>query len=415
MRVISCVVRHALVALAASGAIAGAAPIFKNGGPDASAYGAGDAYPAGTRAQANQQRFMVGSYSHFDRLAPYHLVARPDAPSPLRYAAQPLSLTITDRGRAQSLADYLDTHPVTGLLVAKGDTILFEQYQYGRTDRDRLLSQSMAKTITAMLVGLAVADRAIASIDDEVSRYVPQLAGTEYGSTSIRALLHMSSGVAFREDYSGNDDLARFDRELRRGASPIAVIRQFNTRVFPPNTTFRYASIETAILGLVLRNATGMPLADYLRDRIWQPMGAEADATWIVDATGQEASWCCFNAVLRDYARFALLLAHDGAWNGRQIIPQDWVIEATSRAYGYPHLLPGVATPRLGYGYQTWILARPQRMFALLGIHGQAIYVDPASKVVLARTAVRLSATRDPEDSSALVALWNSLLRQVGQ
>jgi len=160
-------------------------------------------------------------------------------------------------------------------------------------------------------------------------------------------------------------------------------------------------------------NATGVPLADYLRDRIWQPMGAEADATWIVDATGQEAAFCCFNAVLRDYARFALLLAHDGAWNGRQIIPRDWVIEATSRAYAYPHLLPGVATPRLGYGYQTWILARPQRMFALLGIHGQAIYVDPASKLVLARTAVRLSASRDSEDTNALIALWNALLRQL--
>src|SRR5215475_166439 len=241
MRVISRAVRHALIALIANSAIAGASPIFKHGGPDASAYGSGDAYPIGTRAQANQQRFMVGSYSHYDRLAPYHLVARPDTPSRLRDAEQPLSLTIRDRGRTQSLEDYLATHPVTGLLVAKGDTILFEQYQYGRTDRDRLLSQSMAKTITAMLVGLAVADRAIASIDDKVSRYVPELAGTEYGSTSIRALLHMSSGVAFREEYTGTDDLARFVRELVRGSSPVAAIRQFNMRMFPADTTFRYA------------------------------------------------------------------------------------------------------------------------------------------------------------------------------
>jgi CubicO group peptidase (beta-lactamase class C family) len=401
---------RALIALMASAAAACADPIFKAGGPDAAAYGAGDGYPIGTRAQANQQRFMVGSYSRFDRLAPFHLVARPDAPSPLRYAEQPLSLTISDR--AGTLADYLDRHPVTGLLIAKGDTILFEQYQYGRTDRDRLLSQSMAKTITAMLVGIAVAERAIASVDDEAARYLPALAGTEYGSTSIRALLHMSSGVAFREDYSGTDDLARFGRDLLRGSPPVAAIRQFNTRMFPPDTTFRYASIETEVLGLVLRNATGMPLADYLRERIWQPMGAEADASWIVDASGQEAAFCCFNAVLRDYARFALMLAHDGAWNGRQIIPRDWVIEATSRVYAYPHLLPGIATPRLGYGYQTWVLARPQRMFALLGTHGQAIYVDPASKLVLARTAVRLSASRDSEDAMGLIALWNALLRQ---
>ena len=416
MRSIAGIVSPVLAAIVAIGAPAFADPIFKKGGPDASAYGADLGYPIGRPAEYNQQRFMVGSYSHFERFRPFHLVSRPETPSTLRRREPALSLTFVVQGGTQSLDEYVDRHPVTGLLVAKGDTILFEQYQYDRTDRDRLVSQSMAKTITAMLVGIALAEKTIGSLDDRTSHYVPELAGTEYGKTPIRALLHMSSGVAFREDYSGTDDLARLARQLFRADTPgpAAIVSQFNTRTSPPDTKFQYASIETEVLGLILRNATGVPLADYLRDKIWRPMGAEADATWVTDPTGQEAAFCCISAVLRDYARFALLLAHDGFWNGQQIIPRDWVIEATSRAAAYPHLLPRVATPFLGYGYQTWILVRPQRMFALLGIHGQAIYVDPASKLVLVRTAVRLSAARDEQDSIEFVALWNALLRQTG-
>ena len=212
---------------------------------------------------------------------------RAETPWLFKRAPEP-SISYTFRSDRFSIKDYLDRNPTTGLLIARDDTILYEHYQYARTDRDRFLSQSMAKTITAMLIGIAVSEGKIRSIDDPVSAYVPGLAAAEYGKTSIRDLLHMSSGVAFTENYDGNDDIAKLSRDLfvRPGKDPVASVAQFNTRVAPPGTRWHYASAETEILGLVLRAATGEPVADYLHDRIWQAIGAEADASWAIDGTG---------------------------------------------------------------------------------------------------------------------------------
>jgi CubicO group peptidase (beta-lactamase class C family) len=407
----------ALVWLAATPARADlrAGRVSSDTGPDAAAYGAAEGYPIGTRITANQQRFLVGSYSHFDQLFDVHTVSRTASPSPLQRAARELRTFYTFRSVGYDLVDYLKRNPVTGLLIAQGDTILFEHYQYGRSERDRFTSHSMAKTITSMLVGIAVGEHAIRSIDDPASTYVPELAGSEYGATSIRALLHMSSGVQFREDYDGADDIARLGRGLFVSSAPgtVASIAQFNTRLVPPGTAFHYASVESELLGLILRRAVGMSVAEYLRSRIWVPIGAEADATWIVDASGQEATYCCFNAVLRDYARFALLLAHDGAWQGRQLIPRDWLLEATSVAAADGFLAPRAATPYYGYGFQLWLLPGPHRRFALLGIHGQTIFVDPELRLVMVQTAVRVLPAKDPA-AAETVALWNGVIRELG-
>jgi CubicO group peptidase (beta-lactamase class C family) len=301
-------------------------------------------------------------------------------------------------------------------LIAKDDTILYEHYQYARTDRDRFLSQSMAKTITAMLIGIAVSENKIRSIDDLVSVYVPGLANTEYGKTSIRDLLHMSSGVAFTENYDGKDDIAQLVRDLfgERGKDPIASVAQFNTRIAPPGAKWHYASVETEILGLVLRAATGVPVADYLGDKIWGAIGTEADASWAIDGTGQETAFCCFNATLRDYARLGRLLAYDGAWEGRQLIPRQWLLDATTVNPGNAYLAPGAATPYFGYGYQVWILPGEQRSFALIGIRGQMIFVDPASKLVMVHTAVRQKPS-DRASSADLIALWLGVVAQLGK
>jgi CubicO group peptidase (beta-lactamase class C family) len=376
------------------------------------AYGAAAGYPTQRGGARLPQRDMVGDYSRFDTLWPSHVVAKPAAPSLLRRGVDELTLSYRYGGSNYTLNDYLRRNPTTGLLIARDDTILFEHYRYGRTDRDRLLSQSMAKTITAMLLGIAVSEGAIRSIDQPAADYVPGIGGTEYGRTSLRDLLHMASGVAFREVYDGEDDSAKLGSMLFVGGVPPAqAVAQFNTREAPPGTRFHYAGTETEVLGLAVSHAVHMPLAQYLQSRIWQPMGAEADATWVVDGTGQEVANCCFNATLRDWARFALMLAHDGAWNGRQIIPRQWILDATSVAA--PYLAPGTATRGDGYGYQVWLLRGSRRAFALRGIHGQVIFIDPTLHLVLVHTAVRVQAAGDPA-AAELNVLWRALVVQFG-
>ena len=390
-----------------------AGPVFSKTGPDAAAYGAAEGFRVGTRATVRRVENLVGTYSHFDELVSSRLVPRASTPWVFKRAPEP---TVSYNFKADhfSIENYLGHNPTTGLLIARDDTILYEHYQYARTDRDRFLSQSMAKTITAMLVGIAVTEGKLKSIDDPVLAYLPKLANTEYGKTRIRDLLHMSSGVAFSENYDGRDDVAQLGRDLLGvpGKDPITSAAQFNTRMAPPGTTWHYASVETEILGLVLRAAIDMPIAQYLHDKIWHSIGAEADASWAIDGTGQEVTFCCFNAVLRDYARLARLLAHDGAWEGHQLIPRQWIIDATTVRPGDGHLAPGAATPYFGYGYQLWIFPGEQRKFALIGIRGQMIFVDPASKLVMVHTAVR----QKPADRAAnaeTVALWLAAVAQL--
>ena len=161
-----------------------------------------------------------------------------------------------------------------------------------------------------------------------------------------------------------------------------------------------------------MREAIRRPIADYLREKIWQPIRAEADASWAVDRR-QEVTYCCFNAVLRDYARLARLLAHDEMWEGRQLIPRQWNLDATTVRPGDTYLSPGVATPFDGYGYQVWIQSGSRRIFVLKGIHGQFIFVDPGSKLTMVHTAVRQK-PNDPANAETR-ALWDAVVQQLGK
>jgi CubicO group peptidase (beta-lactamase class C family)/dienelactone hydrolase/TPR repeat protein len=368
---------------------AAAKPTYDRLGPDAAALGANEGYPAArTRDADSEKRHWVAAFSGRDALYPHHVIQRAASPSPLARASSPLTIDYQYEGARLGLKDYLSRNPVTGLIVAQGETIGFEHYQYGRNERHRFDSQSMAKTVTAILVGIAVAEGRIASIDDRAEKYVAELKGTAYGAATIRDLLQMSSGVRYTEVNDGKDDHARFTNETVRQNGPggAAALKRYTEYASPPGTRFSYAGAETFTLSLVLRAATGVPMATYLQTRIWQPMGAEADATWFIDKSGQEQGYCCLNAVLRDYARFALMLAHDGAWNGRQIVPSEWVKAATTA--DRKHLQPGQATRSSGYGYQVWILSGSRRLFALIGSYGQLALVDPATRSVMVQTAL---------------------------
>jgi CubicO group peptidase (beta-lactamase class C family) len=240
-----------------------AAPHVVAGGPDAAEYGASNAYPIGDRSTYFRVPFLVGSHSHLDEVFEGRLVRRPPTPSPLARTAEEPAIRYEVAGQTRTLDDYLARNPATGFLVARDDTILVERYQYARNDRHRFTSWSMAKTVTAMLVGIAVAEGRIRSVDDPAAAYEPALAGTEYGRTSLRDLLQMSSGVRFVEEYSGRDDVSMLaaDTFMLIGAGGADAVRSFNTRAVPAGTKFSYASVETQVLGLVLRRANGSTLA----------------------------------------------------------------------------------------------------------------------------------------------------------
>lgn len=390
-----------------------AGPRFRADGPEADAYGRKEGYPSCRGLMyISDLGCRVGAFSHFDVLFPSHIIAASKSSVPLSRAATEPSIHYTWDGESRTLDQYLETHHVTGFLIAKDDCILVERYQYGRTDKQRLASFSMAKTIVGLLIGIAVDEGAIGSIDDLAEVYVPGLKGTEYGRTPIKALLQMSSGVSFREDYIDATSDVYTLIHLTLGQDPggsVSAVKQFDTRYAQPGQRFSYSSAESLVLGLVLSGATRRTVSDYASEKLWIPLGTEADATWIIDATGQEITYAYFNAVLRDWARLGLMLAHDGTWQGKSIVPTDWVLASTSIGPDSPFwstsMKPGSHSP--GYGFQVWLVSAKHRMFALRGLRGQFVIIDPETKLVLVQTALR-----DGSDGE-LFALWSALPSQL--
>jgi CubicO group peptidase (beta-lactamase class C family) len=383
----------------------GAGPRFRADGPNADEFGRKEGYPSCKGiAYVDDTRCRVGALSRYDTLFPARTIPAPKQSVPLARATTEPVIRYGFAGLELTLDDYLNRQPVTGFLIAKDNTILVERYQYGRTDTDRLTSFSMAKSVIALLIGIAVKEGAIRSVDDLAETYAPGLKDTEYGRTPIKALLLMTSGVAFSEDYASKSSdiykLARMTVE-QDAAGSLNAVKQFNTRRDAPGARFSYSSAESLVLGLVLAAATKRTVSDYAAEKLWQPLGAEADATWIIDATGQEITFAYVNAVLRDWARLGLMLANRGNWQGRTVVPTDWLRASAADA------LP-TESPLAKYGYQIWYSADTRR-FSLRGLRGQYILVDPDQKLVLVQTALSGGQAEFVE----LFALWNALRAQL--
>jgi len=383
----------------------GVGPRFRADGPNADEFGRKEGYPSCKGlAYIDETRCRVGALSRYDTLFPARTIAAPRQPIPLTRAAAEPVIGYRFAGLDLTLDDYLDRHPVTGLLIAKDNTILVERYQYGRTDTDRLTSFSMAKSIVGLLIGIALKEGAIRSLDDPAETYVPGLKDSEYGRTPIKALLLMSSGVAFSEEYSNpSSDIYTLARLTlaQDPAGSLAAVKRFNTRRAAPGVRFSYSSAESLVLGLVLAAATKRTVSDYAAEKLWQPLGAEADATWIIDATGQEITYAYVNAVLRDWARLGLMLANGGSWFGKTIISEDWLAASAANAIPAAFLVK--------YGYQIWYSEDTTR-FSLRGLRGQYVLIDPALKLVLVQTALS-----DEPEYGELFALWTALREGVNK
>ena len=367
--------------------------------PDEEALGRGDDYPWQALTPGFSlfaERYKVGNFTHMERIFWPRAIAASPRPRALTRAAEELRVTYPFAGRELTVDDLLARQRIMGLIVLQGDTIVLERYQYGRSERDRFTSFSMAKTVTGLLVGIAQRDGAIASLDDKAREYAPDLAGTAYADASIRDLLRMSSGARWSDRAVPGQvtDIGRLtgDTYYRRGAGGAVALDRVRESVAPPGTTFNYSSAETFALALALRGAIRTDLATYMSERLWKPLGAESAASWLTDASGMEAAYCCINATLRDYARLGLLLAADGEHEGRAVVPREFLLDATDAERQPDHLKPRRASQFFGYGYQAWIYPFRTRTFQARGLFGQELIVQPASKAVIVIVSANASA-----------------------
>lgn len=390
--------------------------------PDEEALGKSQGYPvAPGMARFTQTPYRVGTWSATpeNAIADYRrrVVTAGGAVTPLPDAASPPPIRYRFRNLGYTLDEYLERQRVTGLLILKDGQIVAERYRYGRSESARFVSFSMAKSVTALLVGMALERGAIATLDDPAQKYAKDLEGSPYGATTLRQLLRMSSGLVFSERYDGQDDVARLTRAMQGGSPTVLdVLRGIADRHSPAGRKFTYASAETLVLGRVLAGATGRPLAELTSEWLWKPLGAEHDAFWRVAPDGHEGAYGFFHASLRDWGRLGWLLAQDGKALGRQLVSGDYLLEATDPARQPPAFLPGQAHPFWGYGYQFWLFPMKTRSFAMQGVYGQALFVQPSSGIVMVQTAVyaQPSGGQDPAPFQERNALWRGVLQSLG-
>jgi CubicO group peptidase (beta-lactamase class C family) len=338
----------------------------------------------------------VATFSHAERLQPVRVVHRGESSQPLPKRTKPFPPIHFDvEGHHFDLYDYLATNRVAGMLVLKDGEIAFEDYELGIGPDTRWISFSMAKSITSTLVGVALADGSISSLDDAVVRYVPELKGSAYDGVSVRQILTMSSGVRWDETYTDPTSDRRKVLEIQIAGKPGEVLRYMGSlpRAAPPGTVWNYSTGETFVLGAIVAGATHRSLTDYLSEKIWAPAGMEQDATWWVDGpNGLAWAGSGLEATLRDFGRFALIATNQGRLNGRSIVPDGWFGEAgTSRQIG---------GKTVDYGYMWWIPPPTIPMhvgaFEAVGIFGQYMYINPREHLAI----VVLSARPKPVDES---------------
>ncbi|MBA4307387.1 MAG: serine hydrolase [Sphingopyxis sp.] len=284
---------------------------------------------------------------------------------------------------------YMKAQRTAGLVIVQDGKIRMEKYGLGFTGDGKWTSFSVAKSFTSTLVGAAIKDGYIKSIEDKVSTYIPDLKGSAYDDVTIRQLLTMTSGVKWNEDYADpKSDVALFNQHKAKDGMDVTVsYMRTLPREAPAGTKWVYKTGETNLIGVLVSSATKKNLSEYLSEKVWVPFGMEQDGSWLLGSTGHEISGCCIQASTRDYARFGLFMLGGAQVKGVSILPDDWIAPATSKQ-------TGIGVPGKGYGYQWWTY--DDGSYAAQGIFGQGIFIDPKRKLVIASNSNWPKAT-DPE------------------
>lgn len=327
----------------------------------------------------------INTFRNIGRLFPTRTVERGDRVYPIAESDAPLeTFEFESGGNRYDLYDYVTLNDITGILIVKDGEAVFELYQAGNTEDTRWMSMSVVKSISATLVGAAIEDGHIASIDDPVVDYLPQLGKSAYDGVTIRHLLQMSSGVAWNETYTdpASDRRAMLEAQISQKPGAILDLMASLPRAAEPGTAWNYSTGETQIVAALLEAATGMHVAHYLSEKIWANFGMQSDATWWLESPGGlEVGGSGLSATLRDYARFGLFLLADGVVEGERVLPDGFLAQATERQR--------IGGELVDYGYMFWPVpdadgAYREGAYAAIGIFGQYVYVNPARSLVVA-------------------------------
>lgn len=338
---------------------------------------------------------QTNTFRHMDQLYPVRAVPRGQQVHVLRMAANIAPAYDAD-GLRCGTEQFMQRNDITGLLVLKGDDIVLERYAQGNDERTRWTSFSVAKSMASTLVAAALHEGAIGSLQDEVTRYVPELKGSGYDGVTVQQVLDMTSGVRWDETYRNpqSDRRAMFSAQLSlQPGSILNVLRQL-PRLHAPGSVFNYSTGESFLQAEIVRAATGMPAGTYFSQKIWAPMGMEQDAYWQLDSEGGvEIASSGFAAVLRDYGRFGRFIANDGVINGQRVLPEGWVdgITQLPASSQLRNIKPYAGGHHLSYHQQWWLwpqgeAALPEhgpRAFSAIGVFGQYLYINRDADVVV--------------------------------
>lgn len=354
---------------------------------DAETRGLLAAFPTDRDVLLWKQGQRDAAFRALDRLPVLARAARvTPSPAPLPLpAGQPLAIPGID--------EYMADQRSAGIVIVQDGKIRFERYGLDFDSTGRWTSFSVAKSFTSTLVGAAIQDGAIRSLDDTVSHYIPDLRGSAYDDVSIRQLLTMSSGVRWNEDYEDpNADVARFNNaKPTPGLDATVSYMRTLPRAHPAGTVWHYNTGETNLIGVLVSSAVGKPLAQYLEEKIWHPAGMQSEATWLLGKTGHEIAGCCLQASTRDFARLGLFVLANGNVGGTQIVPEQWFAEATTKQQD-------IGEPGRGYGFQWWTY--DDGAVSAQGIFGQGIFIDPARQLVIASNANWPRASLGPQSAA---------------
>ncbi len=313
-----------------------------------------------------------------------------DLPSTYRYDGQP-----------RSSADLLDETRTSALLVIHDGQIRHEQYWLTGGPQVNWMSMSVAKSFVSTLIGIAIDDGLIASVETPITEYVPELAGSAYDNVRIKDVLQMSSGARWNEDYSDPEsDIMRYGQVWAgAGSGSFDQFTATLTRERAPGTYNYYNSTDTQALGMLVSRASGMSLSAYAEQELWGPLGMQHDGYWITDRVGVEMAAGGLQVTAVDYAKLGQLFLQQGQWRGEQIVSQQWV--ADSLVADAPHL-QAESHPEypVGYGYQWWLPVSTEGEFLAIGVYNQFIYVNPARNLVVVKLSANPAYGQTNDESS---------------